>query len=110
MIAGNRTSDVTLPHAFSLRDPMPVRALSTADVPDIQRLAALADAEGFRFLGRFLAEVEAGRTQLDGAASRFIGIDDSGQLVALGGVTPDPYTADSRVGRVRHLYVQPDHR
>lgn len=33
-----------------------------------------------------------------------------GSIIAVGGIQVDPYEHDSRIGRLRHLYVHPDYR
>jgi GNAT superfamily N-acetyltransferase len=87
-----------------------LRTLTPSDLAAIRDLAAAADAEGFRFLSRFLADLDAGRVAFDTADTRFLGAAVDGRLVAVGGVTPDPYAGDPQVGRVRHLYVSPQLR
>jgi GNAT superfamily N-acetyltransferase len=52
----------------------------------------------------------SGVAELNAASEFFIGVLDRGTLVAFGGVTPDPYGAQSDVGRLRHVYVQPHRR
>ena len=87
-----------------------VRPLAVADVASIRELAALAEVEGFRFLNQFLDELRSRRVELDAPREFFIGMQRDDRLVAIGGVTPDPYVDDEQVGRLRHLYVQPDSR
>ena len=89
---------------------MPTRLLTAADVPALREVVALADEEGFRFLARFLDDFKAGRVRLDAPCEFFMGTVIDDQLAAIGGVTPDPYVEDSRIGRLRHLYVRPDRR
>jgi GNAT superfamily N-acetyltransferase len=89
---------------------MPIRPLDGADLPAIRTLAAAAAAEGFRFVDRWLAELDAAHNQFETPTTCFLGVALHGHLVAIGGVTPDPYAADERVGRLRHLYVSGDVR
>lgn len=89
---------------------MPTRPLTPADLPALRALAALAEGEGFLFVTRFLDELLARRVRLDAPDEFFVGALIDGQLAAIGGVTPDPYVGDPRTGRLRHLYVRPDHR
>ena len=89
---------------------MPTRPLSPADLPSLRELAALAEAEGFRFVGRLVDALIAGQLELDGPREFFLGCVAGDRLVAVGGVTPDPYLDDASTGRLRHLYVRPDAR
>src|SRR5688500_875067 len=73
-------------------------------------LLAESAAEGFRFLPRLVQEWEEGRERYaaPGAAllAAFEGsLLEGSALLAIGGLTPDPYSGDPAVGRLRHLYV-----
>ena len=83
------------------------RALRPSDLSDINRLAREARAEGFHFLDRFLADLAGAAVQLDGSAEFFLGVFWGDELIALGGITPDPYVDDGAVGRLRHVFVAP---
>ena len=82
-----------------------IRPLDRADLPAIRTLASAAEAEGFQFVARWQAELDAAHEQFQTPTTCFLGVALHGRLVAIGGVTPDPYSADERVGRLRHLYV-----
>jgi ribosomal protein S18 acetylase RimI-like enzyme len=86
---------------------MPIRPLSAVDLPAVRELAREADAEGFRFVWRFVASLEQQRVALDAAEEFFLAAVENGHVVGLGGVTPDPYSADPTTGRLRHLYISP---
>jgi len=87
-----------------------IRPLNQSDLASVRRLCAVASSEGFRFLRRFVTELEHDRVRLDAPDEFFLcAICDSG-IVGVGGVTPDPYIDDSRVGRIRHVYVHPEWR
>ena len=89
---------------------METRTLTPADVSIIRDLSRVAEAEGFRFVTRFADECANGGVQLDSPGEYFCGVFEEGDLVALGGVTPDPYVDDAGVGRVRHVFVRPEFR
>ncbi|HEX2205461.1 MAG TPA: GNAT family N-acetyltransferase [Longimicrobium sp.] len=89
---------------------MIVRPLARQDLAALEPLVAESEADGFHFLRRFHGDWLAGRARADAVDEWFLGVFDGGALVAVGGVTPDPYAADARVGRVRHLYVARAHR
>jgi ribosomal protein S18 acetylase RimI-like enzyme len=82
----------------------PIRALS-ADALD--PLLAASIAEGLRFVARLAHEWAAGAARFDGPGEVLLGGYDRAALVAVGGLTPDPYGGAPGVGRLRHLYVLP---
>ena len=87
-----------------------VRALLPPPWPEIEPLIRESEREGFRFLARLRREFEAGSTRFDRAGEVLLGVERDSKLVAVGGLTLDPYEAEPRVGRLRHLYVLPSHR
>ena len=87
-----------------------IRSLVPSDIHEIRHLATLASAEGFMFLDRFVSELQTGTITLDSPREFFLGFVAHGEIVGMGGVTPDPYVQDRQTGRVRHLYVRSDHR
>lgn len=72
-------------------------------------LAASLD-EGFRFVGRLAAEWASGTARYDGPDEILLGGYDGPRLVAVGGLTPDPYDAETGLGRLRRVYVLPGWR
>jgi len=86
---------------------MPLRPLSRAHLAALHELAVLADAEGFRFGRRLWDDLTLDRVQVDAPCEFFVGNVDDHELLAVGGVTLDPHLNDSRVGRLRHVYVKP---
>jgi GNAT superfamily N-acetyltransferase len=89
---------------------MTIRPLTLSDLPALEELVPLSEAEGFRFVKRLAEDVGAARVQLDSPCEFFLGCVEEGRLVGVGGITPDPYVSDSSVGRLRHLYVRPEWR
>lgn len=85
-----------------------IRALTIDDAPQVRTLAAESVREGFRFVQRFLDDMP--QLVLDSPTQYFLGLFDAGDLHAIGGVTPDPYTDDPHVGRIRRVYVLPEFR
>jgi GNAT superfamily N-acetyltransferase len=89
---------------------METRAVTPADLPAIRELASLGEAEGFRFVRRFADQLEAGTVQLDSRDEFFFAVFDCLTLLAVGGVTRDPYVDDPRAGRLRHVFVRKEWR
>jgi GNAT superfamily N-acetyltransferase len=73
-------------------------------------LLGASTAEGFRFVERFAREWEEGKACFDQPGELFLAAYDGATVIAIGGLTADPYTGDPALGRLRHLYVRPDAR
>ena len=84
-----------------------IRSLSLDDMPQIDALARESLEEGFQFGVRWRDAVHATATAPDDLHQFFLGVFDGDALVALGGVTRDPYVNEQGLGRVRHVYVAP---
>lgn len=97
---GGRTTS----HMIELR---PIRDLP-ADA--LAPLLAESGAEGFRFVARLAAEWADVASRHDGPGELLLGGYDGARLVAVGGITPDPYGGDPDVGRLRRVYVLPEWR
>ncbi|MFM5953866.1 MAG: GNAT family N-acetyltransferase [Novosphingobium sp.] len=82
----------------------------TAIGPELRALVAVAGAEGFGFMDRLVAAWDDGTNRFDRPGEVYLGAMSGSSLVAAGGLNRDPYCADPRIGRVRHLYVHPDAR
>ncbi len=80
-----------------------IRTLSALP-EEILILEAEAVAEGFRFLTRLVAEWHSGANRFDQSGECLLGVFNSGQLIAVGGLSRDPY-AGPDVGRLRRVYV-----
>jgi len=72
--------------------------------PDILVLEAEAVAEGFRFLTRLVADWKNGSNRFDQPGECLLGVLRDGQLIAIGGLSYDPY-AGPDIGRLRRVYV-----
>jgi GNAT superfamily N-acetyltransferase len=84
--------------------------LVTPELAGLDALIIESEAGGFDFLRRIPGLVAADAGYLDSARSFVLGAYDAGRLIGIGGVTPDPYLAQDRLGRVRHVYVARSHR
>jgi GNAT superfamily N-acetyltransferase len=76
----------------------------------LAELVTEAEAGGFRFVRRLVAEWEGGEERFDGPGEVLFAAVEDGRVVGVCGLTADPYTTSERVGRVRHLYVAASHR
>ncbi|WP_097135577.1 MULTISPECIES: GNAT family N-acetyltransferase [unclassified Pseudomonas] len=84
-------------------DELAIRQIS-ALVPQVLVLEAEAVADGFRFLTRLVAEWQNGSNRFDQPGECLLGAFRNGQLIAVGGLTRDPY-ARPDIGRLRRVYV-----
>lgn len=67
-------------------------------------------AEGYDFIQKLWDEYQSGVNTFRDNGAVLLGVYEDGQLVGIGGVHPDPYLKDATIGRIRHVYVMPDHR
>lgn len=66
--------------------------------------------EGYDFIQKLCDDYEAGTNRFDAPGAILLGIYLNDQLIAVGGIHPDPYLQITTVGRVRHVYVLPEYR
>ena len=72
--------------------------------PEILVLEAEAVTEGFRFLTRLVTDWKNGSNRFDQPGECLLGAFRDGQLIAIGGLSYDPY-AGPDIGRLRRVYV-----
>ena len=87
-----------------------LRHIESLPVNDLAPVVTASSAEGFHFLERLAREWESGEVRFDRAGELLLAAYEGERIVAIGGLTADPYTADPELGRLRHLYVSPDAR
>ena len=82
-----------------------------AELPSsFEGLAVASEREGFEFVRRLEREWHSGANRFDRRGEVLLGAFRAGTLVAIGGMNLDPYLSDPAVGRVRHVFVAPEHR
>jgi len=77
---------------------------------DIERLARMAESEGMDFVRRLIDDWGDGSNRFDLPGEVLLGVASPPRLVGVGGLNRDPYIDDPSVGRIRHVYIQPDAR
>ena len=77
--------------------------------PGFERLLDASIREGFNMLERLEQRYRNG-SGFDGAREGLFAAEDDGRLLGIAGLCVDPYLDDPRVGRVRHVYVDPEGR
>jgi GNAT superfamily N-acetyltransferase len=89
---------------------MQIRPLDPLPIDALKPLVDEGTHEGFRFPRRLVDEHASGEVRFDGAGEVLLGVFDADELVAVGGVTRDPYGDADDAGRIRHVYVRAAHR
>ena len=94
------------------RRPEPLLPVSLTELPaeHIGPLLAASEAEGFAFVRRVVREWESGANRFTRGGEALLGVFVDGRLVAICGLSWDPYQSESTVGRLRNLYVLPAYR
>ena len=75
--------------------------------PGLTQLRTEARNEGYNFIETLVRQWSAGENRFDAPGEVLCGCTDEGLLVAVGGLTRDPFTTASDVGRIRRVYVRP---
>ena len=87
-----------------------IRPLDPLPVDTLMPLVDEGTREGFRFPRRLVDEHVSGQVRFDAAGEVLLGVFEGDALVAVGGVTRDPYGDSDDTGRIRHVYVRAAHR
>jgi GNAT superfamily N-acetyltransferase len=75
-------------------------------IPGIERLQQEACDEGYDFIETLVGEWESATNRFDGSGEVLCGYVDRGLLVAVGGLTLDPFAGRPDMGRIRRVYVR----
>src|SRR6266550_272258 len=73
-------------------------------------LVAASIDEGFHFVERLLREWEEAKERFNRPGALLLAVYKGEAIVAIGGLTADPYSGEPALGRLRHIYVRPDAR
>ena len=82
-----------------------VERLRDLPVGLLDALVVESGPAGFRFVRRLVEEWVSGANRFDRSGEAFFVARVDGNVVGVGGLNLDPYSAEDRVGRLRHLYV-----
>ena len=72
----------------------------------LEELHAEAKKEGYDFIDTLIDEWASGANRFQAPGEILCGYLDRGRLVAVGGLTIDPFTTDPDTGRIRRIYVR----
>ncbi|WP_442892738.1 GNAT family N-acetyltransferase [Cedecea sp. AS113] len=79
-------------------------------MPDNKGFASLkaqSVEEQYNMLRRLEANWLSGENRFDLPGEKLLGVFAREELVGIGGLNRDPFSADERAGRIRHLYLSP---
>src|SRR5262245_61827698 len=85
--------------------PASIEALPELSIDRVRELLVDSEAVGSRIVRRLVDDWAAGANRFDRPGEALFGASMAGRLVGMCGLNVDPYAADPRIGRVRHLYV-----
>jgi GNAT superfamily N-acetyltransferase len=75
-------------------------------IPGLECLRQEACDEGYDFLDTLVEEWASAANRFDGPGEVLCGYIDQGLLVAVGGLTLDPFAGRPDMGRIRRVYVK----
>jgi GNAT superfamily N-acetyltransferase len=87
-----------------------IRITDSLDENELQPLMKASVDEGYDFIQKLWDEYQSGVNRFDAQGAVLIGVYDGDTLIGIGGIHPDPYLKLATIGRVRHVYVLPEHR
>jgi GNAT superfamily N-acetyltransferase len=76
-------------------------------VAGLEVLAGDAQAEGYEFIATLVEEWANGDNRFDGPGEVFCGHLEEGLVMAVGGLSCDPFAGRPDMGRIRKVYVRP---
>jgi GNAT superfamily N-acetyltransferase len=79
-------------------------------IAGMETLHAEAQAEDYDFVDTLLSEWATGENRFEKTGEALCGCLENGTIVAIGGLTIDPFLDSAEVGRIRRVYVRPDWR
>ena len=87
-----------------------IERYAAEDPPSIDALRKRSVAEGHGLVERAVTGWADGSNRFDRNGEAFFLARDDWRVVGMCGLNVDPYLDDPRLGRIRHLYVDPQYR
>ncbi len=87
-------------------EPIVIARILELESESINHLAEESLSQGFRFVERLIQDYGQGLNCFDQSGEILLTASVQGAVVGIGGLNRDPYFNDSKVGRLRHLYVE----
>jgi GNAT superfamily N-acetyltransferase len=89
-----------------LMEPIVIARILELESESINHLAEESLSQGFRFVERLIQDYRQGLNCFDQSGEILLTALVQGAVVGIGGLNRDPYFNDSKIGRLRHLYVK----
>jgi GNAT superfamily N-acetyltransferase len=87
-------------------EPIVIARILELESESINHLAEESLSQGFRFVERLIQDYRKSLNCFDRSGEMLLTASVQGAIVGIGGLNRDPYFNDSKVGRLRHLYVK----
>jgi GNAT superfamily N-acetyltransferase len=87
-------------------EPIVIASILELEPESINHLAEESLSQGFRFVERLIQDYRQGLNCFDRSGEILLTASVQGAVVGIGGLNRDPYFNDSKIGRLRHLYVK----
>lgn len=91
-------------------DSLAIHRVAPGAAPDLSALSGPADTEGHSFVSRTATEWADGTNRFERSGEGLFLAHLGTEPVGMCGLNVDPFLSETRVGRLRHLYVAPSAR
>jgi len=75
-------------------------------IPGLEDLHAEAQSQGYHFLDTLIDDWASGAIRFDHPGEALFGVFEDGTLIAIGGLTIDPFLPSANLGRIRRVFVR----
>lgn len=83
----------------------------TSTLPQgIHKLNAIAAIEGYGMVQKLISNFKSAQNCFNKTGEALYAAYEAERLVGIGGINIDPYFNQPELGRIRHVYVHPEHR
>jgi GNAT superfamily N-acetyltransferase len=83
-----------------------ISRISEIESVSLNHLLEESLSQNFRFVERLIRDYRSGLNCFDNPGEMLLTASLQGAVVAIGGLNRDPYFNDSKIGRLRHFYVE----
>ncbi|MEO0836736.1 MAG: GNAT family N-acetyltransferase [Cyanobacteria bacterium J06642_3] len=80
--------------------------MTNTELELINHLVEESLSQGFQFVSRLVREYNAGLNCFNKSGEMLLKASARGRIIGICGLNLDPYLKDSKIGRLRHLYVE----
>lgn len=87
-------------------DHVDIACIIEIEEASISHLLEESLSQGFRFLERLVQDYRSGLNCFEKPGEVLLTASFQSTVIGVGGLNQDPYFNDSKIGRLRHLYVQ----